>query len=209
MNNIQKIVADKLSCVRQGNLLFENISFSLTAGDVLLVEGANGSGKSSLLRLLSGLASPYSGKVYWQDKLIQNIPAEYGEHLHFVGHTNGIKLGLTVLENLQLAHELSSSGITSFDDTLSLLQLSAHKHTLAKNLSAGQKRRIALATLFTLEKSLWLLDEPFTALDVNTQTIFLLKLEEHLQRGGITIISSHHPIHLENRVTQIVRLGTS
>lgn len=206
MNNIKKLSVNKLRCIRQGKLLFDNISFSLTPGQVLLVEGANGTGKSSLLRLLSGLATPYSGEVYWQDKLIQSMPVEYGEHLHFVGHANGIKLGLTVQENLELAKELSSSNVSNFDDILSLLQLSEHKHTPAKNLSAGQKRRIALAKLFIFLKSLWILDEPFTALDVNTQTIFILKLEEHLQHGGIAIISSHHPIHFEKRSAQVVRL---
>lgn len=175
-----------LSCVRQQQIIFRDISFSLSAGESLLVEGENGSGKSTLLRLLTGLSTPTSGHIYWQQ--------QYTEALHFIGHTNGIKLGLTVKENLQLLSHLNSTKLISLDETLEKLKLSAYQQTLTQQLSAGQKRRVALAKLFLFPKPIWILDEPLTALDVDTQLLFLKHLDQHLQQGGISVISSHHSI---------------
>lgn len=198
MDTEYKFQASQLCCIRQQQPLFTNISFELGNGDALLVEGANGSGKSSLLRLLSGLATPTSGDIFWREKLVQDVRLDFTENLHYVGHSNGIKLGLTVAENLELSRQLCASDNINIDAVLSLLQLSTHKHTQTRFLSAGQKRRVALAKLFLFKKTLWILDEPLTALDVSTQQLFLEKLKEHLDSGGIAIISSHHPIHLEN-----------
>lgn len=190
-----------LSCIRQQRPLFANISFTLTAGDALLIEGANGSGKSSLLRLLSGLATPNTGNIFWRGENLQDARAEFAEHMHYIGHTNGIKLGLTVAENLCITQHIHQQTEKNIDATLALLQLSAYKHTQAKYLSAGQKRRIALAKLFLYPKRVWILDEPYTALDTNTQAIFHEKLASHLQGGGIAIISSHHSITVRNART--------
>jgi heme exporter protein A len=208
MNNVKKkLVANKLTCSKQNKILFENISFELAAGDVLLVQGPNGSGKSSLLKLLSGLATPSHGTIFWQDKFIRTMHTTYFEHLHYIGHTNGIKLGLSVLENLRLLASLSMQQCQHVDEVLVLLQLDKHQRTLARYLSAGQKRRVALAALFISSKSVWILDEPYTALDATTQNVFMKKLEGHLQSGGIAIISSHHPLPLNNQSTSILRLG--
>lgn len=190
-----------LSCIRQQRLLFANISLQLEAGQALLIEGPNGSGKSSLLRLLTGLSTPAEGEIFWRGKMIQDCRDEYVTELHYTGHTNGIKLGLTVTENLQLAQHLSlSPSAQNFAEVLEQLQLSQYKNTPAKNLSAGQQRRIALAKLFLVRKKLWILDEPLTALDITTQKFFLANMETHLLDGGMAIISSHHPVVL-NRVT--------
>lgn len=186
--------AINLSCVRQHKKLFTDISFALNPGDALLIEGENGSGKSSLLRLLTGLSTPFSGDIYWQSKAISSIPTEYREEIHYLGHLNGIKLGLTVNENLQLASHLSNTVLSHPKEILTLLKLNRHEQIQTKYLSAGQKRRVALAKLFLFPKKIWLLDEPLTALDTQTQTIFLDQLNKHLQNGGISIISSHHPM---------------
>ena len=196
-----------LSCIRQQRLLFANISFQLESGEALLIEGPNGSGKSSLLRLLTGLSTPADGEIFWRSKLIQNCRDESIPELHYIGHTNGIKLGLTVTENLRLAQHLSlSSSTQNFAEVLEQLQLSRYKNTAAKNLSAGQQRRVALARLFLVPKKLWILDEPLTALDITTQTFFLMKMETHLLQGGIAVISSHHAVTLNRAIVKNLRL---
>ncbi|OGT60585.1 MAG: heme ABC exporter, ATP-binding protein CcmA [Gammaproteobacteria bacterium RIFCSPHIGHO2_12_FULL_45_12] len=198
---------DHLSCVRQANPLFLDLSFHLGAGDVLLVEGANGSGKSSLLRLLAGLASPDAGEIRWQGKCIHAHRADFLEHLHFIGHPNGLKPKLTVSENLKLTSQLQLTPVCPpLTDILTALQLTNHQHTLAHELSAGQKRRVALARLLLVPKKLWLLDEPLTALDTTTQHFFLTCLTQHLQQGGMAVISSHHPITLPHVSPQTIRL---
>ena len=206
MDAEKKLQAINVSCVRQQKKLFSDLSFTLTAGELLLIEGQNGAGKSSLLRLLSGLATPFSGDVFWQGESIHSARAAYHEQLHYMGHSNGIKLGLTVSENLELAAHLSSSRIPSFENILESLQLSSYQNTLASYLSAGQKRRIALAKLFLYPKMIWLLDEPLTALDKHTQSIFLAQLKLHLKNGGIAIVSSHHTIHVDQAVIHTLRL---
>jgi len=208
MNTEKRLLVDNLSCVRQHRSLFVGISFELHSSQVLLVEGPNGSGKSSLLRLLAGLSTPTQGNITWQGRPIQNLRADYWHSLHYISHTNGIKLGLTVTENLQLARSLSLTlGSVNYAAILEHLQLSANKNTLAKILSAGQKRRLALAKLFLIPKSLWILDEPLTALDMKSQTLFLSHLQNHLQTGGLAVISSHHSIpNLAGMVVKTLRL---
>lgn len=216
MHQDKRLKANNLSCVRQQKELFSPISFQLADGEVLLVEGLNGSGKSSLLRLLTGLATPSAGDIFWHNQLIQDVREDYWNSLHYVGHTNGIKLGLTVNENLRLACHLScyeqfpsfSTKRRDHESLLFTLQLSAYAHTQARFLSAGQKRRLALAKLFLIPKPLWILDEPLTALDTATQTLFLTYLETHLKSGGMAVISSHHPLHIKEAVTQTLRLAS-
>lgn len=192
-----------LHCIRQQQSIFTtSLSFQLRNGEMLLVEGMNGSGKSSLLRLLTGLSTPSSGEIFWYSKNIQTIRQEYTEQLHYIGHTNGVKQGLTVAENLQLTQHYSLSTSATLD-ILSPLQLIPFKHTLIKNLSAGQKRRVALARLFMISRKLWLLDEPLTALDTDIQSFFLARLEMHLQQGGMVIMSSHHPVKINANIKHL------
>lgn len=204
-----QLQATNLSCIRQHKTLFTSVSFELRSGEILLIEGPNGSGKSSLLRLLAGLATPCTGDIYWRNKLICHSRLAYSEDLHYLGHTNGIKLGLTVTENLRLASRLALKKEDRENEghaLLSALQLSTHKNILAKYLSAGQRRRLGLAKLMLFPKTLWILDEPLTALDLPTQAFFLSQLESHLQQGGIAVISSHHPLRFAESTAQTLRL---
>lgn len=180
-----------LCCVRQQQLIFKNVSFELKAGELLLVEGANGSGKSSLLRLLSGIATPIAGQIFWQNTAIQTDMQTYQRALHYVGHTNGLKLGLSVKENIQLQQQLKTHTTLDMNNVLQSLALKHKQNTIVSQLSAGQKRRVALAKLFLVPKMLWLLDEPLTALDQNSQHFFIEQIQLHLQRNGIAIISTH------------------
>ncbi len=194
---LKPFVIDKLSCQRQDTVLFSDLCFQLDVSGMLLVEGANGSGKSSLLRLLAGLATPASGDILWHGKSIFNCAAKFNPHIHYLGHNNGLRLDLTVAENLRSADK----------EILSSLQLHKHTFSLARSLSAGQKRKVALAKLFSAQKKLWLLDEPLTALDAETQALFLSHLQEHLRQDGMAVISSHQPISLPTVNMQTVRLG--
>lgn len=197
MNPLAILETLDLHCVRNQQLLFAPISFALNAGEALLIEGDNGSGKSSLLRLLTGLSTPHEGHVLWQTQSIQTIRDEYATHLHYLGHTNGLKLGLSVEENLILGSHLALA-TPLIENALEQWQLNSLKHKLINQLSAGQKRRVALAKLNLTNKPLWILDEPLTALDAQIQQIFFANLESHLNNGGIAIISSHHSISHPN-----------
>ena len=194
MDTTDNLHVNNLCCIRQQRNLFSELSFELHAGEMLLIEGENGSGKSSLLRLLAGFATCSQGEIRWRGKMLANIHDEYTQQLHYVGHANGIKSGLTIAENLQLSKHLSLSTSSACMNVLEALQLSSITNSLAKNLSAGQTRRLALARLLLIQRKLWLLDEPLTALDAATQTFFLSQLEMHLQKGGMAIVSSHQPI---------------
>ena len=197
----------QLCCTRQQQSLFAPVSFELNAGELLLVEGPNGSGKSSLLRLLCGLATPAHGDIHWQSQCIHTQLQPYMASLHYVSHQNGLKLGLTIEENLRLTSCFSLSTHTPpLMPLLEAFELSAYLHTPIRLLSAGQKRKVAFLKLFLFPKPLWILDEPLTALDAHTQGVFIQKLEEHIEQGGLSIISSHHPIHLQSVAVKSLRL---
>lgn len=197
MNSASHFQVTNLSCIRQQKKLFAPVSFQLQAGQILLIEGTNGSGKSSLLRLLCGLATPYAGEIHWQDQSIHSDLGRFWENLHYVGHANGLKLGLTVEENLHLMGKLELTpwlGMTGKEIT--------------RHLSAGQKRRLALAKLFLSAKPLWILDEPLTALDQSSQQVIINAIEEHAHKGGIVIITSHQPIAFKNPNVAFLRLDS-
>lgn len=197
---------EHLACIREQRLLFADLSLQLHAGDLLIIEGSNGSGKSTLLRLLTGLTTPTAGQIHWQQQSIMNN-AVYRENMHYIGHLNGIKSGLTVEENLSLMQHLAGTSSSDHHTAiLNTLGLHDHRGHLARHLSAGQKRRLALAKLFSLKKPLWLLDEPLTAIDTATETLFITQLEQHLQAGGMAVISTHHPIPLQYRSIKKLRL---
>lgn len=199
--------AMNLTLSRGNHTLFANLSFYLSTHELLCIEGPNGSGKSSLLRLLTGLSTPSSGEILWQGTHIMDIHTDYKAHFHYIGHANGIKLGLTVAENIQLMGHLEIGQTPkNVESALTVLQLKAHQNKLAKELSAGQRRRLALAKLLLFEKPLWILDEPLTALDAPTQDLFMQWLHDHLEKGGIGIICSHHLMHVKNATVQRLKL---
>lgn len=198
-----------LCCVRQQQPLFANLGFEIKSGEILLIEGPNGSGKSSLLRLLSGLASPEQGTILWRGGDIHQLREAYWKELHYIGHANGIKLGLSVSENLRLAGSLALEPVsTPLHEVLRAWNLQSCENFPATSLSAGQKRRLALARLTMLSKPLWLLDEPLTALDTGTQSLFLSHLENHQRQGGIAVISSHHSLPRRGGITRVLRLSS-
>lgn len=190
--------ATQLTVARQKKILCKDLSFELFAGDALLIEGPNGCGKSSLLRILSGIATPIHGELKWNGKTIDATRQTFYADLHYIGHENGIKLGLTVAENLALMQSLHQHASQTISQVLRNLDLSTQENNLACDLSAGQKRRLALARLILIPKPIWFLDEPLTALDKTAQQLFFELLTSHLDKKGIAVVSTHQAFALTN-----------
>ncbi len=196
-----------LSCVKDDRTLFAELNIDLKAGQILLVEGKNGSGKTSLLRILTGLSLPESGEVLWEGEPISEVGADYYEQVNYVGHHDGIKRDLTCLENLRLVQAMGKPEPIDLDDALEKVNLYRFGENFVATLSAGQKRRLAMARLVVTEALLWIMDEPFTSLDKASMAMFQEMFEQHLERGGIIVMTSHHDIEMPN--SDVVRLNLS
>jgi len=199
--------ASGLSCIRDDRTLFENLSFELTCGQALLLEGRNGSGKTSLLRILCGIRLPDAGTVSWGATDISKLGPDYHVHTAYVGHRDGIKLDLTPLENLAMARALGRPNDMTLEAALEKVELFDFEDVLTRNLSAGQQRRLALARLLITETVLWILDEPFTSLDTQGIRIIEDLLDQHTSSGGMLAVTSHHPVNLDNTPTQTINLS--
>ncbi len=171
----------------------------------MLLEGQNGSGKTSLLRILCGFREPDSGAVFWCGEAIQN--GQYYADMAYVGHMDGIKKELTVLENLKLHLALGQAGKLNISEALEKVQLSGYDDTLIQALSAGQKRRLSLARLLISRNILWILDEPFTSLDKQGITLVESLMAEHCASGGMIVMTSHHDVNLHE--VDVVRIRLS
>lgn len=182
-----------LSCVRGERPLFAGLDFAVEPGEWLRVGGANGSGKTSLLRLLAGLSQPAEGEISWCGRPVAADVQAYRGTLLFVGHLPALKEDLTSRENLQFASELDGARLTRQEALAALLRLGLQgcEDLPVRFLSAGQKRRVLLARLVSRKARLWLLDEPFTALDGRASGILGAVIAEHFERGGMAVITSH------------------
>jgi heme exporter protein A len=201
--------ADELACERGERLLFKGVCFGLAAGELLLVQGGNGQGKTSLLRLLAGLARPDAGEVRWRDQPIARCRDDYHREMAYLGHANGIKDELEPAENLRFSHGLQGR---RFDaerarQTLQRLGLSRCLDLPCRALSFGQRRRVALAALLLAEARLWILDEPLTGLDVHAVALVEALIREHLQAGGLVVATTHQALNLTGASVQQLQLG--
>ena len=197
----------QLSCIRNDRTLFERLDLSLDAGEMLVVEGPNGCGKTSLLRILTGLRLADSGAVLWRGEAIDRLAGDYYEQVAYIGHHDGIKHELSCLENLRLARAMGIPTSTDLDDVLERVNLYAYGDSEVGSMSAGQKRRLALARLLATESLLWILDEPFTSLDRASMALFADLFEQQLQRGGLIVVTSHHEIDLPRQAVKRLNLG--
>jgi heme exporter protein A len=203
------LTAQGLACLRGDRLLFKNVGFELSAGGLMYVLGENGSGKSSLLRLLCGLLTPEDGEVFWNGKSIKHDAESYQADLIYIGHLNGLKDDLTVLENLEFSTRLVGNMV---DNGTILKALTAIGVARCANLpvgvlSQGQKRRVALARLWLTRSKLWILDEPFAALDAASIAVLAAQLNQHMANGGMTIITTHQDVVIHAQSTQTLRLS--
>ncbi len=196
-----------LSCIRNDRHLFENLTISLEPGRILVVEGPNGCGKTSLLRILTGLRLADGGEVLWRGEPIGQQAADYYEQVNYVGHHDGVKNELSCIENLRLARAMGIPSNVGLDEILEQVNLYAYGDSDVASLSAGQKRRLALSRLLATESLLWILDEPFTSLDKDSMKLFGGLFEQHLQRGGIIVMTSHHDISLPQQALTRLKLG--
>ena len=200
-----RLEAVQLSCVRGYKTLFENLNIELQAGQLLLVEGKNGAGKTSLLKLLTGLRRPDAGTILWQGKNITDAESGYRQSLSWLGHQNPLKEDQTALENLQMLGAIRTRNNRCAIEALKTLQLSKFKNKAVKTFSAGMKRRLSLASLLISETPLWILDEPQAALDKAGIALFESLASAHLEQGGMIIMTSHHDIAIANH--HLVRLN--
>jgi heme exporter protein A len=197
--------ANNLSCIRDDRTLFVGLGFTVNPGQALLLEGQNGSGKTSLLRIICGFREPDSGVVLWCGEAIPH--SQYYADMAYVGHMDGIKKELTVLENLKLHRALGQPGLFTIPQALGKVQLPGYDDTLIQALSAGQKRRLSLARLLITHNILWILDEPFTSLDKQGIALIESLMAEHCANGGMIIMTSHHDINLQHIDVQRIKLS--
>jgi heme exporter protein A len=198
-----------LACVRGERRLFSDVSFALPAGTLVQVSGPNGSGKTSLLRIICGLLAPATGEVSWNGRPIRELGENYHASLAYVGHLNAVKDELDAKENLAMAAQLAGlpANAHAIADALGEFGLAGSEHLPCKLLSQGQKRRAALARLVLCgDRTLWVLDEPFAALDAvgfgRTRSL----IEGHLARGGVAVLSTHQEVGLPATSVQRIEL---
>ena len=189
-----------LSCVRGERRLFYGLDFSVGPGEWLHVQGENGAGKTSLLRILASLSPPAEGEIRWRDEPIGTLAEDYRRELLFLGHHGAVKEELTPFENLMLAARLDGNELDEVKALKALARfgLRGREDLAVRFLSAGQKRRVLLARLAVRKATLWILDEPFTALDVKAVEMLSGLIVEHVTGGGIAILTSHQAIPLPN-----------
>ena len=187
-----------LTCVRGERKLFAGLDFVLEPGQWLHVRGENGSGKTSLLRLLAGLSTPEAGRIAWCGQAIRDTAEPYRRALLFLGHHGALKEELTALENLLFSAELDGANLPESEaiSVLTRFGLRGREDLPVRWMSAGQKRRVLLARLLTRKAKMWVLDEPFTALDVKAVDLLLDLIREHLGAQGMVILTSHQSIAL-------------
>lgn len=206
-NNNRLLCANNLSCIREDRVLFEAFNLSISPGDILQIEGPNGAGKTSLMRILAGLSQPYEGDVIFQGESINHQRELFHQHLLYLGHLPGVKDELTAQENLEFNLALHGLDTNTAESTLTEVNLLGFEDVLASHLSAGQHRRIALSRLWQSQAKIWILDEPFTAID----KLGVAKLEQlflqHADNGGCVILTTHQELTLPTERVKKVSLA--
>jgi heme exporter protein A len=198
-----------LTCVRGARRLFKDLNFSASAGELVELRGPNGSGKTSLLRILCGLATPAAGEVRWHGTKIQKLGEEYFASLVYLGHQNGVKDELTAIENLRVSSAVAGTPVMALEarEILQRVGLLQQQHLPARVLSAGQRRRLGMTRLLTSQAKLWLLDEVLTSLDDSAMDLSREFIAEHLQKDGIAIVATHQDLNLSAPKIQQLRLS--
>jgi heme exporter protein A len=184
--------------VRGERLLFSGVSFSLMPGGFLQLTGPNGSGKTSLLRIVCGLMAPERGEIRWQGAQIRSLAEEYSRSITYIGHRNAVKEELSSLENLRISSGLAGLRLSraQAEEALSRMGLAGRENLPARFLSEGQRRRSALARLITSSTVLWVLDEVLASLDHAAVTLIEAIIGEHLSKGGMAIVATHQELHI-------------
>jgi heme exporter protein A len=204
------LTLQKLQCRRGERELFSGVELALQRGELLQVEGPNGSGKTSLLRIVAGLSAAASGEIRWNNEMIDELAEDYFRDLLYLGHAAAIKDEMTALENLHLTTLLAGEPISSGNakQALSDAGLKDRLHLPAKYLSQGQRRRVALARLCLSQRTLWILDEPFTALDVGAVSWVAQLISTQLGRNGIVLFTTHQDVAIPGHTPRKLDLNS-
>lgn len=198
-----------LACNRGDHLLFSDLNFSISAGQLLQVQGANGSGKTSLLRTLCGLVIPAKGEIKWRGKDIHELDEKFYAEMIYLGHSNAIKDELNAVENLRISAGLAGCKLDDKQIIAALRRMGLRGREMlpVRVLSQGQCRRVALTRLLLIDVSLWILDEPLTALDVSAVGLMQELIGEHLANKGMVIYTTHQPLEVAGVETQRLALS--
>lgn len=198
------LTVQHLSCRKGERLLWQDLNFAVSPGQLLQIAGANGSGKTSLLRVLTGLAPAHTGEVSWQGVAIGKRKSAYQQQLHYLGHQAAVKSELTVQENLRF--NLQKTAKKSVNTAIEQVGLTTHRDHFGHQLSQGQKQRVALARLLLNPARLWILDEPLAGLDTDMIEHLQQIFAEQLQQGGMIILTTHRPLTLPALSPEIIKL---
>ena len=198
-----KLSANDLTLIRGERCLFQGLGFALNRGELLLLEGQNGSGKTSLLRAIAGLLSLESGAVSWNDRPILSQRQEFHGAMAWLSHNTGLKSDLNLVENLRFEASLRPQVSVESSSLFERLGIDKLKRLPLRSLSAGQQRRVALARLLMADVPLWLMDEPFTNLDQQGRQLVIEATEEHLAAGGLCVMAAHQTVELEATVQRV------
>ncbi len=201
--------ASHITCSRGDRVLFSDLSFSLSSGELIHLKGKNGSGKTTLLRSLCGLFLPDSGEIQWDGNSIRTLGEDYCRELVYLGHHNGIKDDLTALENLKVSAVLDDDNVSEDQiwAALKKIGLAGFEDLPTRVLSQGQKRRVALARLLLTASRLWILDEPFTALDASAIELLQSIIADHVSTGGMVVVTTHQEVALTTGEIRQLQLG--
>lgn len=202
--------AVNLGCTRGDRRLFSGLNFTGQPGELIELRGANGSGKTSLLRILCGLATPAGGEVRWRGKNIRSWGEDYHRDVAYLAHQNGMKDEFSAIENLRISSGVNGHvlGRVQAEQILGRIGLSRQSNLPSRSLSAGQRRRLALARLLTTKATVWMLDEVLTSLDDAAVKLSGEFIDEHLNNGGIAIIATHQELNLSAPRVRRLNLST-
>lgn len=205
---ILSLSVQQLQCSRGARTLFQGLSFELKSGQLIWLEGRNGSGKTTLLRTLCGLFLQDEGEVRWQDQPIRKTADVYYQNLFYLGHQNALKSDLNPIENLQVLSRLSGQEVSEehLEEALAKMGLAGYEDVPVRSMSQGQQRRVALSRLLVNRAPLWILDEPFVALDVAAVALLQSIIVQHVQNGGMVILTTHQAVPLNEAQMQRLSL---
>ena len=200
----------QLTAIRDERILFESLSFTIGAGELVQIEGRNGTGKTTLLRIVTGLGDRDTGEIFWNGENIESNRDAYHEDLLFLGHSTGVKRDLTAYENLRFYLSVHSKQAMSKEEIYSALVkvgLAGREDVPVAQLSAGQQRRVALARLWLSQHKLWILDEPLTAIDKQGVKVLESLFLNHAEKGGIVVLTTHQDMFTDNPKLRKIKLG--
>ncbi|EPF9728160.1 cytochrome c biogenesis heme-transporting ATPase CcmA [Vibrio fluvialis] len=198
-----------LTAIRDERVLFEGLSFTIQSGELVQIEGRNGTGKTTLLRIVTGLGDRDDGEIHWNNVNIEADRDSYHQELLFLGHQTGVKRELTALENLRFYQAVHATGTQEEDlyQALTQVGLAGREDVPVAQLSAGQQRRVALARLWLSRQKLWILDEPLTAIDKQGVKVLEALFLQHAEQGGIVVLTTHQDMFADNPKLRKIKLG--